>query len=249
MSFIRLKMAIGGCLLLVLGFLVGSVFPQKYLPWSVETDIPQQYSRTDMMSTSTQTQDMETQTEDRALDVGEGSVSGSGLNPKENFRLLNTACSVLRAIQSRDYAALSGFIDAERGVTITPYSTVDTDKDLNFTPIQVKNFAKDQTRYTWGRMPGRGELIQLTVEEFMSGYLFGSDYTQAPRIGVDRVNIRGNALENVEEAYPGCRFVDFTFPGSGKNSAGQDWSSLKLVFAPGEQNWSLVGLIHSQWTA
>ena len=168
------------------------------------------------------------------------------INPKENFPLLNTACAALRAIQQRDYSSLAAYVHPERGLTFTPYSTVDVNSDLNFNQSQVKKFAGDTNRYVWGAIPGTGELIQMIPEEFISRYIFGSDYTQASKIGVDKINISGNALENVTEVYPDCRFVEFTFPAT--EAGGQNWSSLKLVLAPAETKWYLVALIHSQWT-
>ena len=56
--------------------------------------------------------------------------------------------------------------------------------------------------------------------------------------------LSGNALENLTEAYPGCRCVDFSIPGTD----GLDWSSLKLVFQAGDTSWYLIGMVHGQWT-
>lgn len=95
---------------------------------------------------------------------------------------------------------------------------------------------------------GLGSLIELTPAEYFSTYVFNTDYTQAPEIGVDRILQSGNALENLTEAYPGCRFVEFHFPGLDPANAGLDWCSLKLVFSPSDSCWQLVGIIHSQWT-
>ena len=79
-------------------------------------------------------------------------------------------------------------------------------------------------------------------------YVYDRDYTQVPQIGVDRIMTGGNALENLAEAYPGCRFVDFAFPSADPVNDGLDWSSLKLVFQPGEFRWLLVGVVHGEWT-
>lgn len=177
--------------------------------------------------------------------VQEKKEAVSKFNPKENFPLLNTACSVMRVIQNRDYKALSGYVDPIQGLTFTTFSTVDRAIDLTFTRSQVSGFSKDATRYNWGVIPGSGELLNMTAEEYFSAYVFNVDYTQATRIGVDKLNITGNALENVSEAYPNCRFVEFTYPGSGQ---GQDWCSLKLVFSHDQSVWMLVGIIHGQWT-
>lgn len=151
-------------------------------------------------------------------------------------------------IQERDYDTLAAFVHPEEGVTFTPYSTVDRDSDLRFTAAQVRQFSTDQTVYTWGVSDGLGSLIELTPAEYFSTYVFNTDYTQAPEIGVDRILQSGNALENLTEAYPGCRFVEFHFPGLDPANAGLDWCSLKLVFSPSDSCWQLVGIIHSQWT-
>ena len=60
--------------------------------------------------------------------------------------------------------------------------------------------------------------------------------------------MQGNALENVLTAYPDDRFVEYHFPGLDESQEGFDWCSLKVVLAPCEGDWYLVGLIHSEWT-
>lgn len=234
---------------MALGFFLGSVFPPQYLPWKGSPG--PQPAKVQAAAAA-----------DGSVSLPSGSSSaGTGaqgteerrtLNKNDNIPLLESAETVLQLLQRRDYQALSTWVDPQRGVTITAFSTVDGEVDLNFSAGQVAQFGQDAQRYHWGTVPGSGEEIQMTPAEFVSAYLCAADYTQAAWIGVDRVNITGNALENVAEAYPGCRFVDLTFPGSqtaGQNGVqGTDWSSLKLVFAPGEVGWTLVGLVHSQWT-
>ena len=69
-----------------------------------------------------------------------------------------------------------------------------------------------------------------------------------PQIGVDRIQMTGNALENLKDAYPDCRFVDFSYPELDPAYQGLDWCSLRLVFAPETTKWRLVGIVHGQWT-
>ena len=57
-----------------------------------------------------------------------------------------------------------------------------------------------------------------------------------------------NALENVAAAFPDGRFVEYHFPGLDPQMEGYDWCSLKVVFEAYNNQWYLVGLIHSQWT-
>ena len=170
------------------------------------------------------------------------------LNPEDNYALLNTAYLVAGALEARDYTALSSMVHPEKGVSFTPFSTVDPETDVNLTASAVKSLDTDDNIYTWGFEDGRGNLIELTAADYFVQYVYNADYISAPQIGVDQVLISGNALENVKEAYPGCRFVDFCIPSQDPDMEGMDWTSLKLVFEPGETRWFLVGVIHGQWT-
>lgn len=183
---------------------------------------------------------------------GSGSASGSAnadsLNVEDNFPLLGSACAVNRAIQQNNWAALSAYVHPDLGVTFTPYSTVEPASDLTFTADQIKNLSQDQNIYTWGFEDGRGDPIQMTVSQYFERYVYDRDYTQVPEIGIDRIMTGGNALENLAEAYAGCRFVDFSFPSADPVNDGLDWSSLKLVFQPEGERWYLVGIVHGEWT-
>lgn len=180
--------------------------------------------------------------------AGTSSSSAAPLNPEDNFSLLSSACAVNRCLQRQDWTALSAYVHPELGVTFTPYSTVDPDNDLHFTADQIKNLAQDQTVYIWGFEDGRGDPIQMTMLQYFQRYVYDRDYTQVPQIGVDRIMTGGNALENLTEAYPNCRFVDFSFPSADPVNDGLDWSSLKLVLQPKEEHWYLVGIVHGEWT-
>lgn len=181
---------------------------------------------------------------------GSGSAAGSSsaeqdaLDTTSNYTLLGTACYALQAFRDRDYDSLAALVDPTRGVTFTPYSTVNPEADRTLRREEVARIGKDTSIATWGFVDGSGEPIQMTAEQYMEAYVFDADYTRAPEIGVDQILMRGNALENLTEVYTDCRFTDFTFPGTD----GTDWSSLRLVFSPGATSWYLVGVIHSQWT-
>lgn len=176
------------------------------------------------------------------------SAAADTLDREDNFPLLGSACAVNRCFQQGDWTTLAAYVHPGRGVTFTPYSTVEPETDLNFTANQIKNLALDQNVYTWGVEDGRGDPIQMTVSQYFQRYVYDRDYTQAPEIGIDRIITGGNALENLTEAYPDCRFVDFCFPSADPVNDGLDWSSLKLVFQPQEEHWYLVGVVHGEWT-
>ena len=224
---------------------MGTAVPQHLLPWGVE-QVEQPAPAKSVMAMDEQGQNPEGQPAE--TEKNKPAQQDAALNPKENFPLLNTACAALRTIQKRDFKGLAAYVDGEQGLTFTSFSTVDREVDLTFTADQVAMFGQKADKYNWGVNPETHEALNMTPEQYFSAYMYGVDYTQASQIGVDKINIVGNALENVTEAYPGCRFVEFTFPGLGSGTQRQEWSSLKLVFTPNQNSWKLVGLIHSQWT-
>ena len=78
--------------------------------------------------------------------------------------------------------------------------------------------------------------------------MFNADYSQAPQIGIDRIQMTGNALENLTDVYTDCRFVDFCYPSIDPAYGGADWQSLRLVFQDQNDRWYLVGIVHGEWT-
>lgn len=187
-------------------------------------------------------------TSQSAVSSSDASAASEPLDPTDNFPLLGAACAVNRCLQQQNWTVLSSYVHPSRGVTFTPYSTVEPDSNLNFTASQIKNLAQDQTVYTWGFEDGRGDPIQMTIQQYYARYVYDADYTQASEIGIDRIITGGNALENLAEVYTGCRFVDFSFPSADPVNDGLDWSSLKLVFQPDGERWYLVGIVHGEWT-
>lgn len=166
----------------------------------------------------------------------------------EPVPLTERADMVLDALKEGDYTTLSTLVHPEKGVTLTPYSTVNTDCDRTLLPEQVAGLPEDTSAYLWGIEDGVGTPIELTGTEYFARYVFNADYTAAPHQGVDSILMQGNALENVSSAYPEGRFVEYHFPGLDASLEGYDWCSLKTVFELYQNQWYLVGLIHSEWT-
>lgn len=170
------------------------------------------------------------------------------LDTSDNDILLERAESALELLKAEDYTGLSALIHPEKGITLTPFSTVSAECDRTLSSQEVSVLAEDEETYVWGVMDGSGMPIRSTCDAYFDRFVFNADYTQAPEVGVDTVLMSGNALENVADAYPQARFVDYNFPGIDPEKKGYDWCSLKLVFEPWQNNWYLVGLIHSEWT-
>ena len=175
--------------------------------------------------------------------------SAAAADPDSNAPLLEAGSTVLSALKAGDIQTLATLVDTELGVTFTPYSTVDPHSDLTFLPDQLSQAGANGTRYVWGYTQGKGDPITMTLPEYLDAYVFNIDYTQAPVIGVDSILSSGNSLENVQDAYPESRFLEYYFPGQDPEMGGLDWCALKLVFRDPDRTggYRLIGISHSEW--
>lgn len=167
--------------------------------------------------------------------------------PVGNEVLLARAMEVAGYLRDQDWSALAGAIHPEKGVRFTPYSSV-SDGDMVFSPEETAAFGSDTRSYMWGYSDGAGEPMTMTVRSYFKEFVFNADFTQAPLLAVNRVQVYGNALENVADAYPEGSFVEFYYDGLDPANEGFDWCALKLVFESYQGRLMLVGVIHSQWT-
>lgn len=165
-----------------------------------------------------------------------------------NEALITRAIEVAQFIRDRNWSALAGAIHPEKGVRFTPYSWVEPNTDMTFTPEEVAAFGSDASTYMWGYSDGPGEPMYMTPEQYFVRFVFNTDYTQAPCLSVNRIMSSGNALENAADAYPDGRFVEFYYSGLDPINEGFDWCALKLVFEAYGNQLMLVGVIHSEWT-
>jgi len=162
--------------------------------------------------------------------------------------LLQQAYAVLSALKEKNYTALSGLVHPDKGLTLTPYSTVDSTKDRRLSAAELSKSGSNTDLSIWGLHDGSGFPIQLSIQDYFDRFVYNAEYASAPMLGVNRVISAGNSLENVAAAYPEGEFVEFYIPGIEPKNNGFDWCGLKLVFERVAEEYKLVGLIHSEWT-
>ncbi len=166
----------------------------------------------------------------------------------DSWHLLQTAFLAVNALESQDYSTLSKMVHKENGVRFTPFSTVNVENDVVLSWEEVRDLQGNTSLFSWGAHVGSGEVLSLSIPGYFEKIVSPIAYSKAPFIAIDSVIISGNSLENVAESYPEGRFVDFSYRSVDPELAGQDWTSLKLVFQIYQDAWYLVGVVNSQWT-
>ena len=160
--------------------------------------------------------------------------------------LLNRAYQILHYLNDRDYKQLGEQVHNVKGVIFSPYAFVYEDA-VSFTAEGLKNVDPKEV-FVWGLFDGIGDPMNLSVADYFDRFVFDHNFIQAPLIGIDNLVHTGNTIVNLEEAFPGARFVEFHFPGFNPDYGGIDWASLRLVFEQAGGQWMLIGVVHDCWT-
>lgn len=173
-----------------------------------------------------------------------------GIIPSSEAKAIiaDVAHAVMQALRTKDAEKLAQYVHPVKGVRFTPYTYVDTGRDLVFTTDEIRNFFNNQQRYLWGYYDGSGEEILLTPSEYYAKFVYSADFINAEQIGYNQVLGFGNMLENQFEVYDNPIIVEYYFSGFDPVYEGMDWQSLRLVFEEYENAWRLTGIIHNQWT-
>lgn len=164
----------------------------------------------------------------------------------------DAATEIARALKTKDMAKVAAYVDAARKLRFSPYGNVKPERDLTFTPSQVRDLFTDDTVRRWGSDPGSGAPIELTFGQYYGRYVYDKDFAGARDVHADR-ELRAdappsNTLNNEFEVYPGSTVVEYYVPGSDPRYGGLDWAALRLVLDPKDDSWVLLGIIHDQWT-
>ena len=165
-----------------------------------------------------------------------------------NASLTALAFDVLGSIETRDYPALSRFAHPEYGVVFSPYATISLSANKCFKSEQIAAFGTDTAVYVWGVFDGIGEPIELTPADYFARFVYDKSFVKAPLLGVNYIVKTGNALENINDEFPGVQFVDFHCPGPDDAPDGMGWSSLRLGFEEYDGRLRLTLILHSEWT-
>jgi outer membrane murein-binding lipoprotein Lpp len=158
------------------------------------------------------------------------------------------ADKILLALKNKDLAEVSKYVHPQKGLRFSPYTYIDTAKDLVFPGADLPGLFSSTTVYNWGKYDGSGQPIQLTFSDYYARFIYDNNFLAAPQIFFNQVFQRGNMINNITMAYPQGAVLEYHFPGFVQQYEGMDWESLKLVFEQAGTTWYLVGIIHEQWT-
>lgn len=169
---------------------------------------------------------------------------------KDSFsdeKLIQDAKIIVKHFKNKEYHQLAEYVGPQ-GLRFSPYAFIDTSKDVVLNAQQIRNAATSKEIMLWGEFDGSGEPIKMTIEQYFADFVIDADFLKKGEISINEFLQRGNTTNNIREAYPGCKWVEFFIKGENPEYDGMDWKALRLVFRQNEGKAELVGVVHDEWT-
>lgn len=161
-----------------------------------------------------------------------------------DIRMLNG--EILTLLKTKNYTELAQFIHPEKGIRFSMYGYVQPKKDKVFIKDDFLKYIGTNIKFTWGEKDGTGDLLQMSLKNYLEKWVFAKDFTIAEMF-TDEIKQGGNTINNIKDVYPNSIFTENYLSGS-EEYAQMDWNSLRLVFEEFEGKLFLVGIINDRWT-
>ncbi|WP_080780085.1 hypothetical protein [Chryseobacterium phocaeense] len=153
---------------------------------------------------------------------------------------------ILLALKNKDYKTFASFIHPEKGISFSMYGFVDPGEATHFSKADFEKNLPTKTLFTWGAMDGSGDPYKVTINEYLTKWVFSKDFT-ASQYSLNKFLREGNSLNNLQKTYPGKNFTENYIKGTDKN-ADMDWKTLRFVFEEFEGKQYLIAVVNDQWT-
>lgn len=184
------------------------------------------------------------------LTAGTGACTDTGNTQPQRVDMTNStqvADMAIQALKNKDMSGLNQ-ITSKEGIRFSPYSFINTGKDIVLKKDDLANIISSKTEYVRGNADGTGDPIILTFSKYMDKYIYDVDFAKLAEKHINENLIRGNTINNSSDVYPGKYIIEYYVPGIDPQYEGMDWRALSLVFQKEDNEWKLIGIIHNQWT-
>lgn len=153
---------------------------------------------------------------------------------------------ILQLLKMKDYEKFAQYFHPEKGVRFSMYGYVQPKKDKIFTKDDLLKYIGTNIKFTWGEKDGTGDLLQMSLKNYLEKWVFVKDFTQS-EFSINEIKHSGNTINNIKEIYPNSTFTENYLDGT-EEYVGMDFNSLRLVYEEFEGKLFLVGIINNQWT-
>ena len=153
---------------------------------------------------------------------------------------------ILQLLKMKNYEKFANYIHPEKGLRFSMYGYVQPKKDKIFTKEDFLKYIGTNIKFTWGEKDGTGDLLQMSLKNYLEKWVFVKDLTQS-EFSLNEIKNRGNTINNIKEIYPNSDFTENYLEGT-EEYMQMNWNALRLVFEEYEGKLFLVAIINDQWT-
>jgi len=197
--------------------------------------------------------------------VGEGRLTEPAIvKNSDNTNALNGASTeqiiiqksdkIISLLKNKSVSSLKGYIHPTKGVRISKDGYINKQKDVIIKASEIDNLIKNDTKLLWGYSDGKGDAINLSVEDFFSKYL-SIDFTNSQKKYNQVVRGGANSLLDIQGVYIDSNFVNYYIPYNSTymdegvvKPQTMDWRAINLVFEEYNSELYLIGIIADNWT-
>ncbi|RXI98582.1 hypothetical protein DS745_19900 [Anaerobacillus alkaliphilus] len=165
--------------------------------------------------------------------------------------LIPKASAALTHLEHEAWELLMRFIHPDKGLLFSPFANVDKEQDVKFTREEVAAFATDEKTYIFGHHFAMDNYeYEYTPKDFVKSIFINFEYQNLIEEKVpyqivtfnQEYKSSGGIINNIPEAYPEGRYVEFFAPAPSDNEV--LWQALRFVFEEGEdKQWYLVAIV------
>ena len=113
--------------------------------------------------------------------------------------LLKTTQNILTLLKNKNYSAFANYIHPVEGIRFSPYGFVDTVHNIKLSKQKFINEAGNpvQDMIIWGEFDGTGDLIKMTLNNYMRRFVYDVDFVKPEKRSVNKFIGGGNSLNNL----------------------------------------------------
>ena len=177
-------------------------------------------------------------------------VSGAAVSGEEKLPLSDLETTIettLIALKTQNMELLAQ-VASEKGIRFSPYSYIDTGKNIILKKEEFNAAYTGKTQYVRGIQDGKGDSIILTFKDYLSKFVYDVDFVNLGEKHLNENLTRGNSINNIPDVYSGKQTIEYYVPGLDPKYEGMDRRGLTLVFDQENGDRKLIGVIHNQWT-
>jgi spore germination protein GerM len=175
-------------------------------------------------------------------------IIGCIIDESESDEILALSEEILLVLKNKDIGSLENYIHPVEGLRFSPYVCANFEENHIFEKNDLLSAWNSSNIYNFGSYDGTGDPINLTFKDYYDRFVYERDYSTSNDITVNN-DVLGYLLNpRLTALYPGFNITNHYMEGVNPDYGGLDWKSLKLVYQKYNGVWSLVSIIHDEWT-